>query len=139
MSTSGAPAVASISASAMVAHLCRVTPASSSMRAISRVLCVLTCGRRRSGPPAISITRAMFRRMSAGKNTSDGLNTLGASDRAYSGFMEVSGRLISDAPQKRCGAATLLRSVANRSILLALEEFGDLVLQRRHRLADLVG
>ena len=33
----------------MVAHLCLVTPASRSIRAISRVLCVLTCGRSRCG------------------------------------------------------------------------------------------
>ena len=48
-STSAAPQPASISASAMVAHLCLVMPASSSMRTISRVLCVLTCGRSRPG------------------------------------------------------------------------------------------
>ncbi len=43
------PTLASISASANVAHLCLMMPSSSSIRAISRVLCVLQCGRSRSG------------------------------------------------------------------------------------------
>ena len=66
ISTSGTPTLASNSASAMVAHLCFVTPASSCIFAISAVLCVLTCGRSRSVPPAIAMMAAIFSRMSAG-------------------------------------------------------------------------
>ena len=65
-STSGAPADAVISASAIVEHLNRVMPCCSCSRTISAVLCVLTCGRSRAAPPAIRIIRRMFSSMRSG-------------------------------------------------------------------------
>ena len=65
-STSGAPAAAVISASAIVEHLNLAMPCFSCSRTISAVLCVLTCGRRRPASPAIRIIRRMFSSMRSG-------------------------------------------------------------------------
>jgi len=46
---------ASISASAIVAHLCFVIPRASCICVISRILCVLQCGRSRPAFPAMAI------------------------------------------------------------------------------------
>ena len=54
------PARASISASASVAHLCLAMPRSNSNRTISAILCVLQCGRNRSGRPAIRTIVSRF-------------------------------------------------------------------------------
>ena len=81
--TSGASAMASISASAMVAHLCFNTPAASCSFVSSTVLWVLQCGRNRPGPPAMAMTSAMFRRMMSGKKMSDGLGIAASSIKRY--------------------------------------------------------
>ena len=52
---SGAPHPATISVSAIVAHLNFKIPYFICNLMISDILCVLTCGLSRSGPPAISI------------------------------------------------------------------------------------
>ena len=49
--TSVPPAAATISASAIVAHLCLRIPIASPIRTIAGILCVLTCGRSRSARP----------------------------------------------------------------------------------------
>jgi hypothetical protein len=54
------PALASISASAMVAHLCFAISRSSCSRVTSRILCVLQCGRNRAADPAIFTIRSRF-------------------------------------------------------------------------------
>ena len=65
-STSGAPAAAVISASAIVEHLNLLMPCFNAVARISAVLCVLTCGRRRPALPAIRIIRRMFSSMRSG-------------------------------------------------------------------------
>ena len=56
--------------------LCFVIPAAISNLTISRVLCVLTWGRNRAGLPAISMARAIFRRMMSLKKSNAGLKTV---------------------------------------------------------------
>ena len=76
--TSVAPSLAAISASAIVAALNRVMPASSCMRTTRAILCVLRCGRRRSvwsGPPTAAIIRSMFAWTRSGAISSPGEST----------------------------------------------------------------
>ena len=61
-----APALAAISASAMVAHLKRSMPASICIWTTSAILWVLMWGHRRAAPPAMSIILRIFSRMIAG-------------------------------------------------------------------------
>ena len=61
-----APAAATISASAIVAHLCLRMPSDSASRTISAILWVLTCGRSRSGLPASAIMSWRFLRTCRG-------------------------------------------------------------------------
>lgn len=60
-----APALAAISASAMVAHLKRSMPASICIWTTSAILWVLMWGHRRAAPPAMSIILRIFSRMIA--------------------------------------------------------------------------
>jgi len=64
--TSGAPAAAAISVSAIVEHLKRRMPCFSCSFTISPVLCVFTCGRSRPASPATAIIRRMFSSMRSG-------------------------------------------------------------------------
>jgi hypothetical protein len=69
------PEEATISASAIVAHLCLCRPSASAIRTTAGILCVLTWGRSRSAPRARAIIASRLRRTRARKTSSDGLNS----------------------------------------------------------------
>src|ERR1700683_3967275 len=75
MRTSGAPACAHISASAIVAHLKRVMPSAIGRWTSHPSLWVLTCGRSRVGPPAILSISARFRWIGSKPNKRAGERT----------------------------------------------------------------
>ena len=81
------PAAASISASAIVAHLTRVMPSCANIRAISDNLCVFMCGRSRDAPPAIAASRRRFSAARSGYTSSAGDGTSSTLATAYHAFV----------------------------------------------------